>query len=105
MSAQSTLIPQTGRSAAVVSGPQPQESPAELAWPSGPSVPQADGPPIAWTLIDLERYEVRRGADVVGYVDVVGRVFVAMVGPRYDQAIELAQRLDFATAVSALAAA
>jgi hypothetical protein len=105
MSATSILIPIPGHDADEGAGPQPQASAAERAWPSGPSVPQAGGPAIAWSLIDLERYEVRRGAAIVGFVDVVGHVFVVLAGDRYDHAVELAQRLDFDAAVDVLATA
>ncbi|MBN9171016.1 MAG: SUMF1/EgtB/PvdO family nonheme iron enzyme [Microbacterium sp.] len=58
--------------------------------------------PVAAFLLD--RYEVRHGDAVVGYVDVVGPVFVALVGMRYDRATEVAQTLTFLTAIAVVAA-
>lgn len=58
--------------------------------------------PPQWALVDIERYEVRNQASVLGYVDVVGRVFVALAGERYDRATEIAQTLRFEHAIDAL---
>ncbi len=57
---------------------------------------------IGWERVDVDFYEVRRGAAVVGFVDVVGAVFVAYAGPRPDTAVEVAQTLVFETAVDIL---
>jgi hypothetical protein len=38
----------------------------------------------------------------VGFIDVVGAVFVVLAGPRYDRAVEALQTLDFAVAVDAI---
>jgi len=75
---------------------------AERANP--PVAAVVDASPTTWTLVDLERYEVRHGGAVVGYVDVVGPVFVALVGMRYDRATEVAQTLTFMTAIQVVAA-
>ena len=60
------------------------------------------GVPIQWELIDLDRYAVREHGRIVGFIDVVGAVFVALGGTRYDRATELVQTLDFDTAIAAL---
>ena len=54
---------------------------------------------IPWTRIDLDLYEVARDGRIVGYVEVVGSVFVALGGVRYDRAVEIAQHLTFHAAV------
>lgn len=54
---------------------------------------------IPWTRIDLDLYEVAREGLIVGYVEVVGAVFVALGGTRYDRAVEVAQHLTFHAAV------
>jgi len=55
-----------------------------------------------WQLIDLDTYEVRVDDEVVGYIDVVGAVFVVLAGTRRDRAEEIRQTLDFDAAVRAL---
>jgi len=57
---------------------------------------------IPWTRIDLDLYEVARDGYIVGYVEVVGSVFVALGGTRYDRAVEVAQALTFHSAVDAV---
>lgn len=57
---------------------------------------------IPWTRVDLDLYEVAREGYIVGYVEVVGAVFVALGGPRYDRAVEVSQHLTFHAAVDAL---
>lgn len=39
----------------------------------------------------------------LGFIDVVGRVHVVLLGPRADRAVEIAQVLDLRTAVQRLA--
>jgi hypothetical protein len=46
--------------------------------------------------------EVSTGPRVLGYVEVVDHVFVALSGPRYDIATEIHQALDFTRALAAL---
>jgi hypothetical protein len=46
--------------------------------------------------------EVARGSAVLGYVEVVEPVFVALAGPRYDIAVEIAQSLDLERALAEL---
>ncbi|QCQ16737.1 hypothetical protein [Microbacterium sp. RG1] len=58
----------------------------------------ADAPDVEelrWERIAPERYRALRGEDCVGFVDVVGAVFVVLAGSRYDRAEEIAQTLDF----------
>lgn len=50
---------------------------------------------LRWERIAPERYRALRGEDCVGFVDVVGAVFVVLAGSRYDRAEEIAQTLDF----------
>ncbi len=57
---------------------------------------------IPWTRIDLDLYEVASEGYIVGYVEVVGSVFVALGGTRYDRAVEVAQLLTFHAAVEAV---
>lgn len=58
--------------------------------------------PQPWTRIDLDLYEIAWDDTVAGYVEVVGHVFVALAGPRYDRAVEVRQALSFPDAVEAL---
>lgn len=46
---------------------------------------------------------ITRGDRVVGFVEHVGRVYVALAGERYDRAVEVAQSLDVTRAARALA--
>ncbi|MDD7928875.1 hypothetical protein [Microbacterium thalli] len=57
---------------------------------------------VRWELVDVDRYEVREGEVVLGYVDVVGAVFVALSGPWYSAAVELRQTLRFDEAIQTL---
>ncbi|MDY0827623.1 hypothetical protein SK224_00640 [Microbacterium sp. BG28] len=50
---------------------------------------------LRWERIAPERYRALRGETCVGFVDVVGAVFVVLAGARYDRAEEIAQTLDF----------
>ncbi|RKT33343.1 hypothetical protein DEU34_1934 [Microbacterium sp. AG1240] len=54
---------------------------------------------VPWNRIDLELYEIARDGVVVGFIEVVGPVFVALGGPRYDRAVEVSQELTFHAAV------
>lgn len=56
----------------------------------------------AWVQVDEDRYEVRFGPRVIGFVEVVGSVYVALAGTRYDRAVEIAQSLLFDLAVVSL---
>ena len=50
----------------------------------------------------MDRYEVRHRGAIVGFIDVVGAVFVVLAGSRYDRAVEVLQTLDFAAAVGSV---
>lgn len=67
-----------------------------------PTVSTAASTEIPWTRIDLDLYEVSRGGYIVGYVEVVGAVFVALGGARYDRAVEVSQHVTFHAAVDVL---
>ncbi|WP_243231594.1 hypothetical protein [Microbacterium sp. CIAB417] len=54
-----------------------------------------EAPVLRWERIAPERYRALRGDECVGFVDVVGTVFVVLAGSRYDRAEEIAQTLDF----------
>lgn len=54
---------------------------------------------FAYELVDLERYEVRVGRRVIGYVEAVAPVFVVYRGSSYGQAVEVAQLHDFRAAL------
>jgi hypothetical protein len=58
--------------------------------------------PQPWTRIDLDLYEVAQDGRIAGYVEVVGHVFVALSGTRYDRAVEVGQTLTFQDALAAL---
>lgn len=74
-------------------------SPEGAPTPAGPVRTATE---IPWTRVDLDLYEVGRGGCVLGYVEVVGAVFVALGGPRYDRAVEVSQHVTFPAAVEAL---
>lgn len=69
-----------------------------------PPEPSSVSCELAWERVESDRYVVRRGTQTVGFVDVVGAVFVVLVGPRYSHAVEFAQTLVFEEALGALAA-
>lgn len=58
--------------------------------------------PQPWTRIDLDLYEIAWDGRVAGYIEVVGHVFVALSGGRYDRAVEVCQALTFPDAIDAL---
>ncbi|MBF4562130.1 hypothetical protein ITJ43_08240 [Microbacterium sp. VKM Ac-2870] len=51
---------------------------------------------------DIERYRVLADGRTIGYIDVVGSVFVALVGPHYALAIEVRQSLVLEDAAHAV---
>jgi len=57
---------------------------------------------LQWQLDDVDRYVVCAGRATVGYIDVVGAVFVVMSGARYSRAVEVAQTLVFDDALRVL---
>ncbi|WP_292814785.1 hypothetical protein AB2L57_03380 [Microbacterium sp. HA-8] len=58
---------------------------------------------LSWELVDILRYRVFDSCDTVGFIDVVGAVYVVLEGERYDRAVEVAQTLLFDAAIAALA--
>ncbi len=70
--------------------------------PRRPEPPAPEDSAVRWERIDLDGYEVRSNDCTVGFVDVVGAVFVVLSGTRYDRAVEVLQTLDFATAVRSI---
>ncbi|WP_375385110.1 hypothetical protein [uncultured Microbacterium sp.] len=58
--------------------------------------------PPQWQRVGVDRYQVRVGTRTLGYIDVVGAVFVVLAGSRYSRAVETAQTLVFEDAVNAL---
>ncbi|MFC8682855.1 hypothetical protein ACFT30_15155 [Microbacterium ureisolvens] len=67
-----------------------------------PEPPAPADAPVRWELVDIDRYEVRACGATVGFIDVVGAVFVVLAGSRYDRAVEVLQTLDFAAAVDSI---
>ncbi|WP_239066229.1 hypothetical protein [Microbacterium hibisci] len=67
-----------------------------------PEPPAPEDSAVRWELVDIDRYEVRSCGVTVGFIDVVGAVFVVLAGPRYDRAVEVLQTLDFAAAVDSI---
>ena len=70
--------------------------------PRRPQPPAPDDSAIRWERIDIDRYEVRACGTTVGFIDVVGAVFVVLAGARYDRAVEVLQTLDFTAAVDSI---
>ncbi len=105
MSTTPTLVPTERHAPSGAASPVSRTAPDPVrARPADSPILRVDDSIMSWTLIDLERYEVRRAGAIVGYVDVVGHVFVALVGLRYDRATEVAQTLTFRTAIEIVAA-
>lgn len=67
-----------------------------------PEPPAPQDSAVWWELVDIDRYRVIADGRTVGFIDVVGAVFVALAGPRYARAVEVLQTLDFAAAVAAV---
>ena len=70
--------------------------------PRRPEPPAPEHAVVKWERIGFERYEISVEGTTVGYVEVVGAVFVVLAGCRLDRAVEVLQTLDFTTAVRAL---
>lgn len=87
---------------APLSRPGSSKAAARAAAKAAPSSTPPALTEIPWTRVDLDLYEVAREGYIVGYVEVVGAVFVALGGPRYDRAVEISQHLTFHAAVDAL---
>lgn len=67
-----------------------------------PEAPPEPGSSLRWEPRSDEGYVVRAGRQVIGFIDVVGAVFVVLQGPRYDRAVEIGQTLIFDNALAAL---
>jgi hypothetical protein len=59
-------------------------------------------PRVQWESVGCDCYRVHVAGATIGYVDVVGRVFVVLLGCRYDRAVEITQCLVFEHAIDAL---
>lgn len=64
-----------------------------------PGIGVSRRPALRWERADIDRYVVYTDDCVLGFVEVVGNVFVVLVGSRYDRAEEIAQLLDFDAAI------
>lgn len=64
--------------------------------------PPSSSSRLQWSLVQSDRYEVTVAGMTIGFVDVVGAVFVVLVGSRYDRAVEATQTLLFEAAVDEL---
>lgn len=73
--------------------PENRAPAADTAAEVAPAI--AEAPELRWERVAPERYRALRGEVCVGFVDVVGAVFVVLAGSRYDHAEEVAQTLDF----------
>ncbi|WP_405375192.1 MULTISPECIES: hypothetical protein [unclassified Microbacterium] len=79
------------------------DSEALRALPSRrPAAPSPRASRIQWDQLAADRYVVRISGETVGYVDVVGAVYVVLSGARYDRAEEIMQTLVWSTATAAL---
>ena len=67
-----------------------------------PPAPSPSPTDMHWEQLEPDTYVVRRGGRTLGFVDVVGAVFVVLSGPRYSRAVEFAQTLVFEEALAAL---
>jgi|GEM_PF-3243443 len=70
--------------------------------PRRPEPPAPEDSAVRWERVDIDRYAVRARGITVGFIDVVGAVFVVLAGPRYDRAVEVTQTLDFSVAVASI---
>lgn len=99
-----TVVPGPRRTSRPLRAAPQSAAPPKPAPPEPPPLaPPADD--VRWHRVDLERYEVVVGECVIGYVDVVGTVFVALRGTRYDRAVEIEQTLVFERAIAVLRSA
>lgn len=81
----------------------PQMLPTLLALPPRrPVAPPDPNARVHWKRTAADRYVVRNGGRVLGYIEVIGAVFVVLAGSRYDRATEVAQTLVFDNALAAL---
>ncbi len=68
----------------------------------GRSEPAPFGAAYHLVIDDIERYRVVVGPSTIGYIDVVGTVFVALAGAHYALAVEVSQSLALEDAAAAL---
>ena len=66
-----------------------------------PDEPPA-APPVHCERVGFDRYRVRAGTETIGYIDVVGAVYVVLAGVHYDRAVEVSQTLALEDALAAL---
>ena len=70
------------------------------------SVPAAESPRrrqlAAYRTVRPDLVEVVVGGETVGFIEMVGQVFVALAGNRYDLAVEVAQSVTIEVAHQAL---
>ena len=57
---------------------------------------------LQWRQLTPERYEVTRDDATIGFIEVVGAVYVVLAGSRYSRAVEVSQTLVWSEALSAL---
>ena len=67
-----------------------------------PPAPSSAPSSLQCEQVGPDRYIVRRGTRTLGFIDVIGAVFVVLAGPRYSHAVEFAQTLVFEDALAAL---
>jgi hypothetical protein len=67
-----------------------------------PVAPPSHSQRLRWELRDIDCYQVWMDDLTVGFIDVVGAVFVSLSGARYDRAVEVKQSLIFERAIEAL---
>jgi hypothetical protein len=77
------------------------ESLEQLPTRRPPTAPERSSP-VQWERVGVDRYEVRIDTQTLGFIDVVGAVFVVLAGSQYDRATETSQTLVFDEAISAL---
>lgn len=73
--------------------------------PATTTLPENREPRVRWERAGADCYAVLFDSTLIGFVEVAGRVFVALVGRRYDQAMEVGQSVVFTKAVDAVVAA
>lgn len=81
-------------SAVVTTEPDVWDALRHLA-PRRPAVLPEPHDGVQWQRVSPDRYRALQAGATVGFVDVVGAVFVVMAGARYDRCVEVAQTLVF----------
>jgi hypothetical protein len=69
-----------------------------------PTASRPERPTLVAVRVLDDVYRVDSGDRVLGYVQVVGRVYVTLSGRVYNTSVEISQSLDLDTAVACLAA-